>query len=135
MVAKHTFKVWAKDSHVLSTIGCQSSIGESHRHVDRFLVVCCFAACEDADVFPRKLWVHLHVVDVQTVGTLKDEYVRKVPLPRAPRIQRTSHVTTVSHNTCYLAQVPRIPRWSDLARSLAGLRSNILPFPPVWLMQ
>jgi hypothetical protein len=47
------------------------------------------------------------------VGTLKDGYVRKVPLPQAPRIQHTSHMTTVAHNTCYLAQVPRIPMWSN----------------------
>jgi hypothetical protein len=50
------------------------------------------------------------------VGTLKDGYVCKVPLPRAPRIQRTSHMTTVAHDTCYLPQVPRIPTWSDLTR-------------------
>ncbi len=63
------------------------------------------------------------------VGTLKDGYVRKVPLPRAPRIQHTSHMTTVAHDTCYLAQVPRIPMWSDLTRSLAGLGSRtLLPF-------
>jgi hypothetical protein len=63
------------------------------------------------------------------VGTLKDGYVCKVPLPRAPRIQHASHVTTVTYNTCYLAQVPRIPMWSDLTRSLAGLgRRALLPF-------
>jgi hypothetical protein len=63
------------------------------------------------------------------VGTLKDGYVRKVPLPQAPRIQHTSHKTTVAHNTCYLAQVPRIPTWSDLTRSLVGLgRRTLLPF-------
>jgi hypothetical protein len=63
------------------------------------------------------------------VGTLKDRYVRKVPLLRAPRIQRTSHKTTVAHDTCYLAQVPRIPTWRDLTRSLAGLgRRTLLPF-------
>ena len=63
------------------------------------------------------------------VGTLKDGYVRKVPLPRAPRIQHTSHVTNVTHDTCYLAQVPHIPTWSDLTGSLAGLgRRALLPF-------
>ncbi len=63
------------------------------------------------------------------VGTLKDGYVCKVPLPRAPRIQHASHITTVARNTCYLAQVPRIPTWSDLTRSLAGLgRRTLLPF-------
>ena len=32
------------------------------------------------------------------VRTLKDRYIRKVPLPQAPRIQHTSHVTRVSYN-------------------------------------
>ena len=40
------------------------------------------------------------------VGTLKDKYVRKVPLPRAPQIQHASHVTKVTQDTCYLVQVP-----------------------------
>jgi hypothetical protein len=63
------------------------------------------------------------------VGTLKDGYIRNVPLPRAPRIQHASHMTKVAHDTCYLAQVPRIPMWSDLTRSLAGLgRRTLLPF-------
>jgi hypothetical protein len=63
------------------------------------------------------------------VGTLKDGYIRKVPLPQAPWIQHSSHMTTVAHDTCYLAQVPRIPTWSDLTRSLAGLgRRTLLPF-------
>jgi hypothetical protein len=65
-------------------------------------------------------------------GTLKDGYVCKVPLPQAPRIQHFSHMTTVAHHTCYLAQVPRIPTWSDLTRSLAGLgKRTLLPFPLV----
>jgi hypothetical protein len=58
------------------------------------------------------------------VGTLKDGYIRKVPLPRVPRIQYA--------DTCYSAQVPRIPTWSDLTRSLAGLgRSMLRPFSPL----
>ena len=69
------------------------------------------------------------------VGTLKNEYVRNVPLPRAPRIQSASHVTNQPHtDTCY-SQESRVPMWCDLFRSLAGLGSNILPFSPVWLMQ
>jgi hypothetical protein len=61
------------------------------------------------------------------VGTLKDGYVRKVPLPRAPRIQSASHVCDTL-DTCYLAQVTRIPTWSDLARSLADLgRRTLMP--------
>ena len=66
------------------------------------------------------------------VGTLKDGYVRKVPLPRAPRIQHANSVLIPEHDTCYFAQVPRIPTWSDLTRSLAGLgRRTLLPFFPV----
>jgi len=75
------------------------------------------------------------------VGTLKDGYIRNVPLPRVPRIQSTSeHVASAatatqnSHDTCYL-QVPRVPTWSDLVRSLSGLgRRSLRPFSPVWLM-
>jgi hypothetical protein len=75
------------------------------------------------------------------VGTLHDRYVRKVPLPQAPQIQSTDHVTcnvTVTHDnvpTCYLEQVPRIPTWCNLSRLLAGIsRTTILPLLPVWLM-
>jgi hypothetical protein len=58
------------------------------------------------------------------VGTLKDGYIRKVPLPRIPRIQYA--------DTCYSVQVPCIPTWSDLTRSLAGLgRSMLRPFSPL----
>ena len=66
-----------------------------------------------------------------SVGTLKDGYLRKVPLPRVPRIQSASHVQHI-RDTCYLGQVPRIPTWSDLNRSLAGLgRSVLRPFSPL----
>ncbi len=61
------------------------------------------------------------------VGTLKDGYIQKIPLPRVPvllprvpRIQSASHMCH-THDTCYYEQVPRIPTWSDLVRSLAGL--------------
>jgi hypothetical protein len=75
------------------------------------------------------------------VGTLKDGYIRKVPLPRVPvllprvpRIQSASHMCH-THDTCYLRQVPRIPTWSDLTRSLAGLgRSMLRPFSPVLML-
>jgi hypothetical protein len=63
------------------------------------------------------------------VGTLERGYVRNVPLPRVPRVQRASHMT----GTCYL-HVPRVPTWSDLTRSLAGLGRCILPFSPVRLV-
>jgi hypothetical protein len=50
------------------------------------------------------------------VGTLKDGYVRKVPLQWAPRIQHASHASHVTCDTCYLVQVPHTPTWSDLTR-------------------
>jgi hypothetical protein len=65
MITEHTFKVWAEDSHVVAAAGPKRSIGELHRHVDRFLVMRRLAAREDADLFPRKPWVHSHVVDVR----------------------------------------------------------------------
>jgi hypothetical protein len=65
------------------------------------------------------------------VGTLKDGYVRKVPLPRVPRIQYASIVPIMEHDTCYSAQVPRIPMWSDLVRSLTDLgRRTLMPCSP-----
>ena len=78
------------------------------------------------------------------VGTLKDGYLRKVPLPRVPLRQSTEHVTAsavirVPSGTCYL-QVPRVPTWSvpswsDLTRSLSGFgRRTPLPFFPGRLM-
>jgi hypothetical protein len=75
------------------------------------------------------------------VGTLNDGYVRRVPLPQAPWIQSTDHVTcnvTVIRDavdTCYLGQVPRIPTWHNLSRLIASVaRTRILPFLPVWLI-
>jgi hypothetical protein len=53
------------------------------------------------------------------VGTLKDGYIHKVPLLRAPRIQRASHVTgnvTARDDTCYLVTESCIPRWCDLGQ-------------------
>jgi hypothetical protein len=57
----------------------------------------------------------------------------------APRIQHASHASHVTHDTCYLEQVPRIPTWSDLNRSLAGLgRIGVggpaQEFPPVYFL-
>ncbi len=75
------------------------------------------------------------------VGTLNDEYIRKVPLPCAPLIQSTRLVTcnaTVTHDTgdtCYLEQVPRIPMWHNLPRSIARIcRTMILTPLPVGLI-
>jgi hypothetical protein len=53
----------------------------------------------------------------------------QVPIPRVPRVQSASHMT----GTCY-SHVPRVPTWSNLIRSLAGLGRCILPFSPVWLV-
>ena len=88
------------------------------------------------------------------VGTLKDGYIRNVPLPRVPRIQSASLAThepsrcimaghepsrcTMVGNASaitYYSQVPRVPTWSDLTRSLSGFgRRTPLPFFPVRLM-
>jgi hypothetical protein len=64
--------------------------------------------------------------------TYEPMYIHSTPLtyvPAAPRIQSGGHMTSHGSgmrddvpepNTCYL-QVPRVPTWSDLIRSLAGL--------------
>ncbi len=63
------------------------------------------------------------------VGTLKDGFICKVPLPQAPQIQQASHASHVTRNTFYLAQTPCIHTSSDLTRSLAGMgRRVLLPF-------
>jgi hypothetical protein len=78
------------------------------------------------------------------VGTLNDGYVHNVPLPRAPRIQSASHMTSYgaitrdASDTCY-SQITRVPTWRDLImRLLAGLgrctTRSIFPFSPVWLL-
>ncbi len=62
------------------------------------------------------------------VETIKDGYIQKLPLSRVPRIQSTSHMC-YTHDTCYSEHVTRIPTWSDLVRSLAGLGwSTLQPF-------
>ncbi len=70
-------------------------------------------------VLPRALWPSALK---GCVGTLKNGYVRKVPLPRAPRIQHANSVLMPEHDICYYAQVPHIPTWSDLTNPPA-------PFP------
>jgi hypothetical protein len=85
------------------------------------------------------------------VGTLNDGYVRNVPLPRAPRIQSTSHMTCYGADTrnavtepgtntdnCY-SQVAHVPMWGNIMmRLLAGLDrcvcARIIPFSPGWLI-
>ncbi len=75
------------------------------------------------------------------VETLNDGYMHKVPLPHAPLIQSIRQVkcnVTVTHdtgNTCCLGQVPRIPTWHNLPRSIARIcRTTILPLLPVGLI-
>ncbi len=88
------------------------------------------------------------------VETLKDGYIRNVPLPRVPQIQSPS-LTTLKPSRCimlghepsrctmvgnasaitYYSQVPEVPTWSNLTRSLSGFgRRTPLPFFPVRLM-
>jgi hypothetical protein len=71
------------------------------------------------------------------VGTLKDGYIRKIPLLQAPQMQipedkTASAVTCDKHVTCY-SQVPCVHLWGDfLARSLSAFgRTTIVPS---WLM-
>jgi hypothetical protein len=67
------------------------------------------------------------------VGTLKDGYLRKVPLPRVPRGQSIIPVTcTVTfqvnpYDTNYL-QDPRIPLHNNLTRLLLNLSKLCLSF-------
>ncbi len=91
--------------------------------------------------YPPSFMTNSPLPPTPCVGTLNDGYIRRVPLPRAPQIQSTDHVTcnvTVIHDavdTCYLGQVPRIPTWNDLSRLIASVaRTTILPFLPVWLI-
>ncbi len=77
------------------------------------------------------------------VGTLKDRYIRRVPLPRVPWVQSTSPVAyaTIHRNTPHTGYLPIawIPTWSNLIGSLSGLgrciEKYIPPFSPVRLMQ
>ena len=77
-----------------------------------------------------------------TVGTLKDGYIRRVPLPRVPPIQSTSPVAcaTIHRNPTHTGYSPiaRIPTWSDMIESLSGfgrcIERYIPPFSPVRLM-
>jgi hypothetical protein len=58
------------------------------------------------------------------VGTLKDGYICKVPLLRAPQIQHASQASHVTCNTCYLAQVPRIQPLFDVNVILLSIGTN-----------
>ena len=75
------------------------------------------------------------------VGTLNDGYIRRVPLPRVPRIQSTSPVAcaTIHRNPTHTGYSPiaRTPTWSDMIESLSGfgrcIKRYIPPFSPVRL--
>jgi hypothetical protein len=85
---------------------------------------------------PRILpWATRHSTLKGCVGTLENGYVRKVPLPRIPRIQSTSQVASAltsreSHVTCN-SQIAWIPTWSKLSCSLEGF--GTIPIVPFFL--
>ncbi len=68
----------------------------------------------------------------ECVGTLKDGYLHKVPLPRVPRGQNTIPVAaTVTfpvnpHDTSYLPD-PQIPLYNNLTRLLLDVSKLCLP--------
>jgi len=83
------------------------------------------------------------------VGTLKDGYIQRVPLPRVPRIQSAKQIAqsaisvdcaTTHRNPTHTSYLPieRIPTWSELIESLSGfgrcIERYIPPFSPVRLM-
>ena len=79
---------------------------------------------------------------VLAVGTLKDGYIRRVPLPRVPPIQSMSPVAcaTIHRNPTHTGYSPiaRIPTWSDMIESLSGfgrcIERYIPPYSPFRLM-
>ncbi len=131
----------AKDMYVLSWHPGQENVADyqsKHHEGAHHVAVCPWYLHMDNS--PQELLRAL-VPSTLKGGTLNDGYVRRVPLPRAPQIESTDHVTcnvTVTRNvanTCYLGQVPRIPWWHDLYRSLASVAiTTILPFLPLWLI-
>ena len=74
------------------------------------------------------------------VGTLKDGYLRKVPLPRAP-LRQSPALAAVAYDSPIpdrqiatlvpvYSQVPRVPTWSELTNSLfGGLGARLLRAP------
>ena len=112
---------WHPGQENLADYQCKHHIGLHHRMIRPWYL----HTATSPRVFPR---AERPSALKGCVGTLKDGYVRKLPLPRVPRIQSASHMQHM-HDTCYFTQVPRIPTWSDLTRSLAGLgRSVLRPF-------
>jgi hypothetical protein len=78
----------------------------------------------------------------QNVGTLKDGYIQRAPLPRVPQIQSTSPVAcaTIHRNPTHTGYLPivRIPTWSDMIGSLSGvgrcIERYVPPYSPVRLI-
>jgi hypothetical protein len=60
------------------------------------------------------------------VGTLKDGYVRNVPLPRVPREQRASPQLTAPKDRIQLPGYSRLPVWIPMLPKLG----NVLGFQP-----
>jgi hypothetical protein len=66
------------------------------------------------------------------VGTLQNGYLRKVPLPRVPQIQRASPTAVAATlivnppDTGYLPD-PRIPLYNNLSRLLLAVGKRCLP--------
>ena len=81
-------------------------------------------------VLPTFVWLVV-------VGTLDDGYIRKVPLPKIPWIQNTSHMTNLcvvagQQDNCY-REYPHVPTWRNLNRMIAGLgRSILVLYPGRW---
>jgi hypothetical protein len=68
-------------------------------------------------------------------GILEGGYIPNLPLPRVPRLQSASLMTSKTgiQDTCY-SQVTQVPTWSNLTRLLAGMGRQMPPFAPVRLM-
>jgi hypothetical protein len=64
--------------------------------------------------------------DALDVGTLKDGYVRNVPLPKVPREQRASPQLTAPKDRIQLPGYSRLPVWIPTLPKLG----NVLGFQP-----
>ena len=65
-----------------------------------------------------------HHADAAVVGTLKDGYVRNVPLPRVPREQRASPELTAPKDRIPLPGYSLLPAWIPTLPKLC----NVLGF-------
>jgi hypothetical protein len=88
--------------------------------------------------FPRVLpWALKPSTLKGCVGTLKDGYLQKIPLPRASRIQSTEHVTATAVTRVPLvtsySQGPRVPTLSNIARLFVAGLSGCILLPPLFM--